>query len=86
MAKTLREVIAELSKMTEYMDKPVAYTILSSDDVELVIDQIDTEDSKDKIWETIVDEVQGDLDEGFISQQITESIYDEITQTYKFIN
>jgi hypothetical protein len=54
--------------------------------VELVIDQIDTEDSKDKIWETIVDEVQGDLDEGFISQQITESIYDEITQTYKFIN
>lgn len=78
MAQTLRQVIEYLSKMEPYMDKPVAWSIYTEDDIEIYYDDINTEESKPDVWATIVDEVQGDLDGSFINENISDLIHENI--------
>lgn len=79
---TLREVIARLEQHEYLLDRQIAFTFYSAEDVELKLDDLDTELSADEVWAQIVDEVQGDLDEGYWTEKIDEGITEMLVQKY----
>jgi len=84
MAQTLREVIEHLNKLESYMDKPVAWTMYTEDDLEIIMDEIKTEDTITTVWSKVVDEIQKDLDYGYINTMVDDSIRTEIDIHYGY--
>lgn len=79
---TLREVIARLEKHEWLLDRQVAFTFYSAEDVELKLEDINTDLSADEAWAQIVDEVQGDLDEGYWTEKIDEGITNMLVEKF----
>lgn len=79
---TLREVIAQLQEHKFLLDKEVAFTFYSAEDVELLIDELDTELSAEEVWNSIVDDVQDELNEGFWVEKISEGIGEMLSDKY----
>lgn len=79
---TLREVIARLEKHEWLLDRQVAFTFYSAEDVELKLDDLNTELSADEVWAQIVDDVQDELNEGFWVEKIDEGITEMLVDKY----
>lgn len=71
-ARTVAEVIEYLQGWQNQNQK-VAFTVYTRDDIEADADDYEIE-SVAEAWDKIVDEVQETLDEGWIVEQISESI------------
>ncbi len=71
-ARTVAEVIEYLQGWQDQSQR-VAFTVYTRDDIEADAEDYDIE-SIPEAWEKIVDEVQQELDEGWIVEQISESI------------
>ena len=79
---TLREVIARLEQHEYLLDRQVAFTFYSAEDVELKLDDLNTELSADEVWAQIVDDVQDELNEGFWVEKIDEGITEMLVDKY----
>lgn len=79
---TLREVIARLEKHEWLLDRQVAFTFYSAEDVELKLDDLNTDLSADEVWAQIVDDVQNDLNEGYWTEKIDEGITEMLVDKY----
>lgn len=79
---TLREVIERLEKYEWLLDREIAFTFYSAEDVELKLDDLNTELSADEVWAQIVDDVQNDLNEGYWTEKIDEGITEMLVQKY----
>lgn len=82
MAETMREVIERLSKYEWLLDRKVAFTFYSYEDVELLSDEINTELSAEEVWNEIVDDVQDSFNEGYWVEKISEGITDMVSEKY----
>jgi hypothetical protein len=80
---TLRELIENLQGFTWLMDKPVAFTMWTSDDAELYADDYKTEDNASDMWAKVVPEVQSFLNEGWFVEQVSDMIIDELDERYE---
>ena len=79
---TLREVIERLEKHTFLLDRQVAFTFYSAEDVELTLDDLNTELDADTVWNSIVDDVQAELDEGYWVEKISDGLTDMLVEKY----
>ena len=79
---TLREVLERLSKHEWLLDRQVAFTFYSYEDVELKLEDINTELSAEDAWDEIVNDVQGSFDEGYWVEKIDEGITEMLVEKY----
>lgn len=79
---TLREVIARLEKYEWLLDRQIAFTFYSAEDVELTLDDLNTDLSADEVWNGIVDSFQDDLNEGYWVEKISENLTEMLVEKY----
>lgn len=79
---TLREVIARLEQHEYLLDRQIAFTFYSAEDVELTLDDLNTDLSADEVWNGIVDSFQDDLNEGYWVEKISENLTEMLVEKY----
>ena len=79
---TLREVIARLETHEYLLDRQVAFTFYSAEDVELTLDDLDTDLSADEVWNEVVDQIQAELDDGYCVEVLANNLTDVLGQRF----
>ena len=79
---TLREIIARLEKHEYLLDRQIAFTFYSEEDVELQLDDLDTELSAKEVWDEVVDQIQAELDDGYCVEVLSNNLTDVLGQRF----
>lgn len=83
--KTMREVIAELEAYPDYVkDLPIAYSWWGRGDVELWLEDYDTDKPAGVVWAEIVDDFQEVLNSDYYTEKLNEELGGLLAERYGY--